>query len=200
LGRRSQRQSVKRRVWRRDTGATQAARPPPYRTPRPASVCRSTRRGPLPLAPHRPAPHARARHASPTRCPTSGRAAILAGAHPRRGRPTAHAALCTAPLTLVCKEHPNASKLDYKSASPYFTRGNTAPPSLHCRPSVLMMNSTSGHFSPQARAASTSSCTDEAPTSACWPRRAAGSPEQSSQWLPAPVPATPDRRLPLRRE
>jgi hypothetical protein len=122
--------------------------------PRPASVRRSARHGPLPLAQHRPAPPARARHVSPPRRPTSGCAAILAGSHTRRGRATAHAALCTAsPSPWCARKHPTASKLDYKSASPSFARGNTAPPSRHSRPSVLTVNSTSGRLSPQTRAA-----------------------------------------------
>jgi hypothetical protein len=56
-------------------------------------------------------------------------------------------------FALVCKEHPTASKLDYKGTSPSFARGNTTPPSRHCRPSVLTVNSTSGRFSTQTRAA-----------------------------------------------
>jgi hypothetical protein len=125
LGRRSQRQSACRRARRRDAGATQAARAPPYRTPRPALARRTVRCGPpvrrTASLSHSPGATCRARHgqAAPTVPACHKRAPPLGPLHPwtlsshfpgqarRRGRrnstgcaaPIARGPHCRAPET-----------------------------------------------------------------------------------------------------
>jgi hypothetical protein len=104
------------------------------RTPRPASVRRSPRRGPLPLACTALLPLPALAACFPPRRPTSGRAAVLAGARAHRRRITAHATpVPPRPSPWCARKPPTASELAYISVSPSFARGNAAPPSRHCR-------------------------------------------------------------------
>jgi hypothetical protein len=94
------------------------------------SMCRSRNR-------HATALLAQSARAARPRCATQPVVAqpYLAGAHARRCHPTPHASPCTASFRLgVQATSPTDSKLGYKSSSPPVARGNTTPPSRHCRP------------------------------------------------------------------
>jgi hypothetical protein len=82
-------------------------------------VRRSTRRRPLPLAPHRTALPVRARRASPLRRPTSGRDAVL-GRRPRTSWPShcsRHALYCL--LSPWCARNNQPPRAGYKSCFPF---------------------------------------------------------------------------------
>jgi hypothetical protein len=95
---------------------------------------------------------------------------------PSRRTPAMPRLYCLA-LALVCKEALNLLELGYKAGRPS-PRASTEPP-----PSAIgavPVNSTSGCLSSQTRATPHSPRTPVAPTLACWPARAAGSPEPVS--------------------
>jgi hypothetical protein len=129
--------------------ATRAPRRPPVRR-RTARRDRPRSAGPRAVDP----PTCVAPPCSP--CPRSPRVPVVlrTGRRPHTSRPPhrpRRSLYC--PPRLGVQGTTTASKLDYKSASPSFTRGNTAPPSRHCCPSVLTVKSTSSRLSPWTRVA-----------------------------------------------
>jgi hypothetical protein len=165
--------------------------PSPYRTLRPASVRRFARRGPLPLALHRPAPPFRARHAFPPRRLTSGRAAVPWPA------PTHVAPHCPCrdpdcfPSPWCASQSLHHLELAYIKGIAVLLRATQHHHAAITAAHGVTVNLCSGRLHRSTVPLLSSSCSTKAPTLAGWPTRAAGSPEQSSPRPPPPVSAVP---------
>jgi hypothetical protein len=155
---------------------------------------------PLPLAPHRPGSPIRARRVSPPHRPTCGRAAVPWPAPTRRGRSCPHRDLyCPSPRIGV-QGVPTASKLAHK-------RVVAVPLRATQRHRAAIAAASRRHGEPVLRPLALPNCAapiflllHESPTLACWPARAAGSPEQSSQRPPPRVSAVSARRRCVRHK
>jgi hypothetical protein len=130
--------------WRQAFAPTRAtSRVVPRTAPRPAAVPlpAGTGLGPPVRAPwtpttcaHRPAFPTRARCVHPPRRPTSGRAAVLAGVHPRRGRVTCpYRDLYCPNLRLGVQENPQPPRSSPIKSRLRPSSREAAPPSRHCR-------------------------------------------------------------------
>jgi hypothetical protein len=110
---------------------------PPYRTPRPASVRRSARRGPSTCAaqPCFPCPHSPHVPAAPPYLWSRHR--TLAGAHARRGRVTAPRRACTTHSSPWCARIPHHRLASgYKSPAVLPRASTRAPPRSPLPPPV----------------------------------------------------------------